>query len=237
MDNCRITEYISHCKQVISFLGLLTYSCYILAQPLPFSEDSTAKKQILILHAGIGFSPSASNKGESIWEDADNKSTSGLSYSFRLMSYSQKKVIGYGVYFYDFTHHKNHYLSNQLIQAKENTRITYVAPQISFIKRETAFANCFGLIDFGIGYLRYISDTQFKLSDAYKAEYSGICINLNIGYEYAFAKYWGAKIEAGAIYAPIKPRNKYSSLNNTLQSRSRINLFLPSLQIGLSYYL
>lgn len=236
IDNDRTIGHRRHCRQAMLWIGLLIYSCHSLAQPLPLADDNAQNKRITILHANVGYSPSASQRGESAWQDADYKNSSGVSYSCQIMSYSQKKVIGYGLYFFDFAHSKRHNFSGNSIQGKEKTGVIYIAPQVSYIKRETAFPNCFGLIDFGIGYLRYTSDTQFEQYNAYKTDYSGIGINLSIGYEYAFATHWGARLQVGALYSPIKPSEE-ALPNSALQPRTKINLFMPSMHLGISYYL
>lgn len=231
------TRQINHkfYKQIILLMGLFVCSCSIWAQsPLPLNEDSLPSKRFFILHANIGYTPNASEHGESAWQEAQNKNSCGISYTCRLMTYSPKKIIGYGLYSYNYIHNKHHDFE---VYANEKTRINYIAPQISYIKRATAFPNCFGLIDFGIGYVHYISDTRFEENRSFKVNRSGIGMNLDIGYEYAFAKHWGAKIEIGTIYTPIKFHSDQKPPYSSIQLRNKMNLFLVYMQLGISHYL
>ncbi len=87
---------------------------------------------------------------------------------------------------------------------KERINISYIAPQFMYLKRKTAFKQCFTTIGGGIGYVYYDSKEKLPSGKNCKAKSSSLGVHANIGYEYQFAKYWGARVEVGCLYSPIK---------------------------------
>lgn len=223
--------------RVVILLGLLLCHCVVQAQP-EFLRNDSLPRSTTIFHANFGYGVSPSKLGESAWEGIDNKNNSGMTYTLRFTRCSNWSPIGYGIYAFGFTDHKKHQFSETPL-LKENLQIVYVAPQFSYIKKETAFLNGFGLIEFGVGYLNYISDTKLPENGNYQTRYNGIGFNADIGYEYVFHRNWGAKLEIGGLFSPIRPRT-YSAIENLpmqMQPRTKINLFLVFLQVGISCYL
>lgn len=220
---------------IIVLTGLLLGSYTANAQPA-FLRSDTLGHSTTIFHASIGYGFGGSQLGSSAWKEIDDKKNAGLTYALRWSHCSNKNAIGYGLYAMGYTDHKKHHPTN-ISSIKENVSIIYIAPQISYIKKETAFPNGFGMIDFGIGYLHYNSESKLPESKTYQAQYNGIALNTDISYEYSFHKNWGAKLEIGTIFSPIKPKTDDSAKDLPIQPRNKINLFLLSMQIGISRYL
>lgn len=232
-----IMEYRRRIKtiQIIILIGLLLGYCTVHAQPA-FLRTDTLGHSTTIFHANMGYGFGASKLGSSAWKGIDDTGNVGLTYALRWTHCSNKNSLGYGMYALGYTDNKKHHPTKETT-LKEKTYITYIAPQISYIKKETAFPNGFGLIDFGIGYLHYSSESKLPEGGTYQVQYNGIALNAGISYEYPFHKNWGAKLEIGSIFSPIRPKSHSTISNLPLQPRDKINLFLIFMQIGISHYL
>lgn len=228
------SRIIRKLSKMVLLSGLLSCCCIAHAQPAFLRTDSLSYATT-IFHANIGYGISLSKGGESAWMGVDDKNNAGMTYALRLTRCFNQKSIGYGVYVFGYSDRKKHQFS-EIPQLKENLRMFYLAPQLSYIKKETAFLNGFGLLGFGVGYLHYMSDTKLQERGNYKTRYDGIGFNVDIGYEYAFHRNWGAKLEVGGIYSPIRPKVDATIENLPVQPRSKINLFLMYLQVGISHY-
>lgn len=222
-------------KILVFFVGLVFCYCSIYAQPGFLCTDSLSRPT-LIFHANIGFGVSPSKLGESAWNGVDNKDESGITCALRLTRCLDKLPLGYGIYVFGYTDHKKFQLP-EVPLLKEKVQIEYIAPQLSYIRKKTAFPNCFGIIGLGVGYMHYRSRTVLSENVSYETRWSGVGINADIGYEYAFLEHWGAKLEIGSIFSPIRPMRESAPEHLLLQPRSKINLFLIYAQIGISCYL
>lgn len=229
---CRIKKLLLN--QMLILLGL-AFGSIMQAQPAFLRTDSLAQST-MIFHANVGYGISTSKLGDSAWEGIDNTNNSGWAYALRWTRCSNKNSLGYGLYVLGYSDNKKFHLP-EIPLVNEKTQITYVAPQISYIKKETSFPNVFGLLDFGIGYLHYTSNTPLPSGGSYHTKYNGIGLNLDLGVEYAFHKNWGAKLEIGGLYTPIRPKANLKNETLPLQPRNKINLFMAFLQVGISTYL
>ncbi|MBC8591880.1 hypothetical protein H8744_01220 [Oscillospiraceae bacterium N12] len=220
--------------KILVLFGLM-FSCVSLRAQISLL-NADEKSKLTILHANIGYGVSTTQQGESVWDEVDNSDNSGITYTLRWTQCLLKSSIAYGMYAFGYNDNQRNRIPG-VTAFREKKQIVYVAPQVSYLKKRTAFPNVFGLIDFGVGYLHYQSNSKLLENRTYKADYNGIGINANLGCEYAFAKRWGAKLEVGCLFSPIRPKSDSVIDDLALQPRKRMNLFMLFMQIGISTYL
>lgn len=233
MESNRI---INHCLLNLNILlfiiGCLGYLCPISAQQNVI--DSTTNVRIKILTYNVGFTGTfnRSINGESAWRTGDSKDATGFINTFQYMYFSPKKTIGYGIQLYGYTRNKKHFIDDNYL--KERINIIYIAPQFAYLKRETAFKHCFGIVGGGIGYLNYSSKEKLITGKNCKAQSSNVGIHANLGYEYLFAKDWGARLEVGCLFSPINLHYNNIPEDFPFKARNKFGLCLMNIQIGIS---
>lgn len=208
---------------------------------LGVSTDKESYKRMYILNVGLGFGcPDAWGNGISSWDVGRNENNSGFVSSAQLMTYTSHSVIGYGVYYFDFRDRAKHYDRALSKEVGEKTSLYYVGPQISFIKRRTAFPKGVGYINAGVGYAHYKSKGVMMQVEDYKTFSSGIGCNVGIAYEYAFDARMGIRLAVDCVYARLKSLHKDKAAypdELSISPRKSMHLFVPSLELGLSYYM
>ncbi|MFT0491693.1 hypothetical protein ACMSDR_21615 [Bacteroides thetaiotaomicron] len=114
----------------------------------------------------------------------------------------------------------------------------YVAPQISFIKRQAGFLDGIMYVSAGIGYVNYRSKGTISQLENYNTTCSTVGGNMGIAYEYAFDSRLGIRLGVNCLYAKIKGLHKNTSIGElSIHPREKFHLIVPSLEIGLSYYI
>lgn len=229
-------QIINNIFKVIVLKGLLLYCCVVIQAQPAFLRPDSLNRPARIFHANLGYGVSPSKLGTSAWKDVDNTNNMGLSYALRWIRCFHKNSMGYGLYLWGYQDHGEHSLL-QKSSLNERVGIIYVAPQFTYLRKETAFPNVFGLINLGMGYLSYINNSDFEGGNTYRTQCNSFGINIDIGCEYAFHRNWGVKLEVGGIFSPIRPKINSSNEYYPLQPRKRINLFMAFLQLGISTYL
>lgn len=217
------------CSLLFCFLCLWTVS----AQPTFLKTDSIVR-HTTIFHANVGYGYAVNAGGTSAWQGVDDHNTGWL-YNLRWSCFSNTSSWGYGGYLFGFTD-KDDCSFAVSEKTDERMQLCYVAPQFSYIKKGTDFSDrLFSVVDFGVGYLRYDSRTDFP-GNEYHAKYNGVGVNLDVALEYAFNAHWGAKLEAGGLFSPIR-LNGEGRPDIGWQLRSNVNLLMLTLGIGISCYL
>lgn len=217
------------CSLLFCFVCVLTVS----AQPAFLKADSIIR-HTTIFHANVGYGYATTAGGTSTWQGVDDHNTAWL-YNLRWSRFSNVSSWGYGVFLSGFTD-KDERSFARLEKVDERMQLCYVAPQFSYIKKGTDFSDrLFSVVDLGVGYLRYDSRTDFPGSE-YHAKYNGVGVNLDVALEYAFNAHWGAKLEAGGLFSPIRLHGE-GRPDIGWQSRSNVNLLMLTLAIGVSCYL
>ena len=106
-----------------------------------------------------------------------------------------------------------------------------------YLKRKVAFKHCYTTFGGGIGYVYYDSKEKLPSGKNCKAKSSSFGIHANMGYEYQFAKYWGARIEVGCLYSPINLHYNDVPEGFSFKPRNKFDLCMMNIQIGISSYL
>lgn len=220
---------------LLLFTGCLGYSYPVHAQKIFIDSVPNIKTKMLTYNIGFTGNFNRSPNGESAWKTGDNKDAIGFINTLQYMLFSSKSTLGYGVQLYSYARNKNHYIENY--NSKEKISIIYIAPQLAYLKRETAFKHCFSIIGGGIGYLNYSSKRKIITEKDCKAHSSSIGLHTNIGYEYLFVKGWGIRLQIDCLFSPINLH--YSSIPKELSfnPRNKFGLCLMNIQIGISSHL
>lgn len=229
MDRSTKIAFRTICSILLCFMCISIAS----AQPAFLKTDSIARRTT-IFHANVGYGYAVTAGGTSAWQGVDSHNTGWL-YNLRWSRFSNASSWGYGVYLFGFTDKDAHSFTVSE-KVDERMQLCYVAPQFSYIKKGTDFSDrLFSVVDLGLGYLRYDSRTDFP-GNEYHAKYNGVGINLDVALEYAFNVHWGAKLEAGGLFSPIRLHGE-GRPDIGWQSRSNVNLLMLTLGIGISCYL
>lgn len=220
---------------LLLFTGCLGYSCPIHAQKIFVDSVPNIKTKVLTYNIGFTGTFNRSANGESAWETRDSKDATGFINTLQYMCFSSKRAIGYGIQLYGYARSKKHYIDNDYL--KEQINIIYIAPQLAYLKRETTFKHCFATIGGGIGYLNYSSKEKLITGKNCKAQSSNFGIHANFGYEYLFAKNWGARLEVGCLFSPINLHYNNVSEVSPFKPRNKFGLCMMNIQIGISSHL
>lgn len=112
------------------------------------------------------------------------KSAEGFSWELQALAYNKRKTLGLGGV---FTHimHSSQYNLTETCNLSAHTHLFYLAPQVSFPIKETAFSPLIGHIDMGVGTV-YYHNTGLLANETYKVNFIGLGINGKIGLEYPF---------------------------------------------------
>ena len=99
--------------------------------------------------------------------------------------------------------------------------------------------SCSGVgVDAGIGYVNYRSKGTISQLENYNTTCSTVGGNMGIAYEYAFDSRLGIRLGVNCLYAKIKGLHKNTSIGElSIRPREKFHLIVPSLEIGLSYYI
>lgn len=217
------------------FTVCLTFSMNLSAQPSFLQPDSIAKHTLLI-QLGIGYGVGAVDEKDSMWKGVETRNDIGLSWTLNTLYCSNNSDFAYGAYYWDYRDFgKTHKLEGCTL--KEKTNVHYIGPQVAYVKKQTAFDKGFGLIGLGLGYLRYASKNSAPELPSCHAHYNGVGIHASLAYHYAWAEHWGAGMEILGLYSPVRLHIDGGEPPLPLQPRKHINLFMLSMQIGISYYL
>lgn len=226
------------CLLLVLGLAISFISLNAQVQPEAYNESY---KRMYVFDIGLGFGcPDVWGDGGSSWAVDKNNDNYSFVSSIQLMTYSPRSVFGYGLYYYDYRDGKNKYDGMSTQEVNEKVNLYYVAPQISFIKRRTAFPKGVGYINAGVGYVRYKSNGELMQSVGYSTKSSGVGCNIGIAYEYVFDSRMGIRLAVDCIYARLKNLHKNETAypdGMSIQPRKQSHLLVPSLELGLSYYL
>lgn len=235
MEYDRVINYKTAVLRILLFFaGCFGYLYPMCAQVL---ADSIPNEKIRVFTYNIGFTGTfnRSTNGESAWQTGDSKDAVGFVNALQYMYFPSKKNIGYGIHLYNYTRNKKHSIDNDYL--KERINISYIAPQIMYLKRKVAFKHCYTTFGGGIGYVYYDSKEKLPSGKNCKAKSSSFGIHANMGYEYQFAKYWGARIEVGCLYSPINLHYNDVPEGFSFKPRNKFDLCMMNIQIGISSYL
>ncbi len=90
----------------------------------------------------------------------------------------------------------------------------------------------------GIGYVNYRSKGTISQLENYNTTCSTVGGNMGIAYEYAFDSRLGIRLGVNCLYAKMKGLHKNTSIGElSIRPREKFHLIVPSLEIGLSYYI
>lgn len=227
-------------KGILLVLGLMMPIVALYAQ-IDSEVNSQSYKRMYVFDVGLGFGcPDVWGDGGSSWTVGKDKDNCSFVSSLQLMTFSSRSAIGYGLYYYNYKNTKRKYDGVLPEEVNEKSSLQYVAPQASFIKRHTAFAKGVGYINAGVGYARYKSEGMLMQKIGYNTKVSGIGCNIGIAYEYVFDSHMGIRLAVDCIYARLKglheDKANYSA-DLSIRPREKSHLFVPSLELGLSYYI
>ncbi len=202
------------------------------------NNDSYQRVYILDFGIGVGF-PQLLGSGNSAWHAGEKSDHTIWAPSLQLMTYSPHSNIGYGVVYHNFNSNTKKCGDAFSYEFNEKTALNYVAPQISLIKRQLGFKDGIMYVNVGVGYAHYKSKGVIDDMNNYKISRSAIGCNLGIAYEYAFDSQFGLRLAANGVYARIKGLRKNISYSKEQPPipRHNLHLFIPSVEIGLSYYM
>lgn len=228
-------------KSWLFLLGILLPLLALQAHPAGEDDSEPTYRRVYIFNMGVGYNcPDLWGDGISSWVGGRDKERSGLAYSSQLITYTSHSSFGYGLYFYHTrTSRKMHDgLSSQ--EVGEKASLHYVAPQAALICRHTAFENCVGYVNAGVGYASYKNVGTLMQAHEYTTRASGVGCNVNIAYEYLFDIGVGIRISVDCIYARLTGlhdgKSSYPAALS-VRPREKLHLFMPSLELGLSYCL
>lgn len=227
-------------RRLFLVLGLLMSFIALYAQ-VDSGDNNQSYKRMYIFDVGLGFGcPDVWGDGGSSWAvNKDNDNCNFVS-SMQLMTFSPRNAIGYGLYYYNYKDAKEKYDGVSPQEVSEKVAFHYVAPQVSFIKRHTAFAKGVGYINAGVGYARYKSKGMLMEKVGYTTKVSGIGCNVGIAYEYVFDSNMGIRLAVDCIYARLKRLHEDKEaypVDLSVRPREKSHLIVPSLELGLSYYI
>lgn len=227
-------------RYLLLAIGLFMSGAALYAQMVSdISEQSYKRMYMVNLGLGLGC-PDVWGDGSSSWAVGRNKNKCGFVSSAQLITYSSHSVVGYGLYYYDYREDTKKYDRVMPREIDEKITCYYVAPQVSFIKRHTAFPHGVGYVNAGVGYAHYTSKGALMQQQDYKTRVSGIGCNVGIAYEYVFDSRMGIRIAVDCMYARFKglhdDKDRYPAGLSVLP-RKKLHLVVPSLEIGLSYHI
>lgn len=204
-------------------------------------EEQLSYKRVYILDFGLGIGlPELLGSGNSAWHTGKDKDNTLFTSSVQLMTYSPHCDVGYGLFYYGHRSGPKQYNGALQPEINEKTSFYYIAPQASLIKRQLGFPDGIMYVNVGVGYANYRSKGSLLQKEHYKTARSAIGCNMGIAYEYAFDSQWGIRAAVNCVYSRIKglhkERNTYPGGVSILPRRNS-HLFVPSLELGLSYYI
>lgn len=227
-------------KGMLLVFGLMMPFIALYAQ-MDSEVNSQSYNRMYVFDVGLGFGcPDVWGDGGSSWVVGKDKDNCSFVSSLQLMTFSSRSAIGYGLYYYNYKNTKRKYDGVLPEEVNEKTSLQYVAPQVSFIKRHTAFAKGVGYVNAGVGYAHYKSKGMLMQKVGYNTRVSGIGCNVGIAYEYVFDSNMGIRLAVDCIYARLKGLHKDKvdySADLSIRPREKSHLFVPSLELGLSYYI
>ena len=227
-------------RNLILLLGCLLTTATLSAQTIDSESNVPSYKRVYVFNAGIGFGmPDMCGGGFSSWDVPKDEDRSGFTSSLQLMTFSPRSAFGYGAYYYHYRGKKQKYENMD-----EASSFHYVAPQVSFLKRQTAFERGVGYINAGVGYVRHqakgtlMPQAEPSQTD-YRTRVSGIGCNIGLAYEYIFDSNIALRLSVDGIYARLKGLHQGNGYvdRSPVRPKENIHLFVPSLELGLSYYL
>lgn len=227
-------------KVLLLVLGLLMPFASLYAQANSDANNQSYKR-VYVFDVGLGFNcPDVWGDGGSSWAVDKDKDNCNFVSSMQLMTFSSRSAVGYGLYYYNYKSAKERYDGVLPQEVNEKVAFHYVAPQVSFIKRHTAFAKGVGYVNAGVGYAHYKSKGMLMQKEDYRTIVSGIGCNVGIAYEYVFDSNMGIRLAVDCIYARLKRLHKDKAAypaDLSVRPREKSHLFVPSLELGLSYYI
>lgn len=217
-------------SQVILSIVILIGAAPLSAQNIFLGKDAP-KTSLSIFTYNIGYATCMDgvDHGESAWKSGDNEYPTGLTNTLKYMRYSSKNAFGYGIKAYDYLHKKKHHPADDKIM-KEKINLLYVAPQLGYLKRHTAFKRVYGVVEGGAGYVHYSSSME-----SLDAKCSSVGFNIGLACEYMFAKEWGIRLGVDCLYSPINPDyNAQAAINSTFAPRGKFGMALMNVELGVS---
>ena len=205
------------------------------------SVGNQSYKRVYILDFGLGIGfPELLGSGNSSWHIGKAADNTLFTSSIQLMTYSPRCNVGYGLFNYRHRSGTKKYDGALPSEVSEKTSFYYVAPQISLIKRQLGFPDGIMYVNVGIGYANYKSEGVVLQKENYKTARAALGCNMGIAYEYAFESRLGIRLAVNCVYARMKGLHKgegaYLSESSILP-RKNSHLLVPSLELGLSYYM
>jgi hypothetical protein len=199
-------------KDVLLYVLLTILTCQqSVAQE---SNSLDYDKTYYIIDYTIGVVGYTSDNGVSAWDVNGKKG--GWSDNIRFMVCPSKKDISYGL----LLNNNNSTKKFSTEGVKEKTNIVYAAPQVAYLKRNTSFSGCYGLIGGGVGYTYYRSNNKLTGGESFNITDSSV----------------GAQIEANVFYSPLTPSYKNVTVY-PMQARGNSSAFAITTQIGVAWYL
>ena len=112
-------------------------SLYAQKDSLNVSTNNESYKRVYILDVGLGIGFTGIQKnGSSSWYIGNNKNDVPFVSSIQLMTYTPYSNIGCGLFYYDYSNGTKKHDGVLSSGINEKKSFYYVAPQISFIKRQ-----------------------------------------------------------------------------------------------------
>lgn len=199
------------------------------------ADYSTSDRRIQVSAA---FGVWATKSAEGILpfkHDNLGKSAEGFSWELQALAYNKRKTLGLGGVFSHIMHSSQYNLAESC-NLSAHTHLFYLAPQMSFPIKETAFTPLTGYINWGLGTV-YYHNTGFLANQAYKVNSIGLGINGSIGLEYPFHNNYAIGIEGGVLFAHC------GKLNHDIMEKSyhpeykKLNSWIMRLCISFKYWL
>jgi hypothetical protein len=215
-------------KDVLLYVLLTILTCQqSVAQE---SNSLDYDKTYYIIDYTIGVVGYTSDNGVSAWDVNGKKG--GWSDNIRFMVCPSKKDIAYGL----LLNNNNSTKKFSTEGVKEKTNIVYAAPQVAYLKRNTSFSGCYGLIGGGVGYTYYRSNNKLTGGESFNITDSSVGANAFVAYGIMISKHLGAQIEANVFYSPLTPSYKNVTVY-PMQARGNSSAFAITTQIGVAWYL
>ena len=222
-----------------SLCGLLLLLCIesLCAQDKRELANGEIYRRVYILDFGLGVGfHNLLGSGNSVWHIEKNRGNTELTTSVQLITFASRSNIGCGLFYYVCHGGAKNYDG----EVSEKTVFNYIAPQISLIKRKVGVVDGIIYMNMGMGYTNFKSEGSILQKEEYKMVRSGIGCNMGIAYEYAFYPSLGIRLGVNCIYARIKGFHKERNTclkELSISPRRNFNLFVPVLELGLTYYL
>lgn len=221
--------------RVIKFLFICFFFTLSLHAESVQVASVTQDGSVIRMNVGVSF-PNHEGTGESAWYSPIDKNSSGFQYGIDFLHY--RKNVGYGIAFRHYMHDIPIMWGTQGSYQDEDVRLFYLAPQFSYAEDGLLFKGLVNNVDFGFGYAHYLSKGYFCGIHSYSMPLSGLGAHINLGFEYRIGIHWGVRLGLSVEYYFFKNTHVETAFSDSpFIVRPKLNILMPSTQIGFSWYL